>query len=83
MSNGVGEWVDSTLSQVIDAYPQYINYDLYVWDEEGDGQGPESYFLGLTSEVFNKFKTCNVFLTDEKEKQIWLETTAQELGLEK
>lgn len=80
MARGVGEWIETTLGQVISFYPQYENFDLYIWDDSSE-EG-ELYFLGRTSEVLNKYEHNNVFITDEQQRQIWLEGTAKEIGLD-
>ena len=82
MSNGISEWLDTSLSRVIYTCPQYISYDLYAYDEEGDGQGPENYFLGAVYQVFDEYKHRKVYRTSEREKKIWLESTSQELGID-
>lgn len=78
MSKGVGEWIETTLGQVISFYPQYIKYDLYAWDEKLK----EGYFLGEVEQTLETYEHKNVFLTDETNHQIWLEDNIQELGLE-
>lgn len=80
MANGVGEWIDSTLSQVIDSYPQYLNYDLYIWDNTVEEN--ELYFLGKVEQVYDQYEHNYVFLTDENEEQVWLEGTIKDFGLE-
>ena len=72
-----GEWVDTKLSQVIDAYPDYYNYDLYVWDS--DNIDSELYFLGAIPQVYNQYKDNYVFFTDEEQESVWLEGTVDDL----
>ena len=72
-----GEWVDTKLHEVIDSYPDYYNYDLYVWDSEE--QDSELYFLGAIPQVYKKYKDNYVFFSDENEHSIWLEGTVDDL----
>ncbi len=76
-----GEWIDTTLSQVIEAYPEYYNYDLFVWDS--NKKNAELYYLGNIPLIFEKYKNNYVFFTDEKDKSIWLEGTIDDLEVEK
>ena len=66
-----GEWIDTTLSQVINSYPEYYDYDLYI--QESYDMPDELYYLGKCNLVFEKYEKHNVFFTDEKYKQIILE----------
>ena len=71
------EWIDTTLYQVINTYPEYYNYDLFVWDKVK--KDAELYYLGAIPKVFELYKNNNVFFTDEDEKSIWLEGTVDDL----
>jgi hypothetical protein len=73
-----GEWIDTTLSQVITSYPEYYNYDLYI-RETDDVTCDELYYLGSCDLVFEKYEKCKVFFTDEKYQEIILEGCLDEL----
>lgn len=73
-----GEWVDTKLYQVIESYPEYFNYGLYVWDS--DEADSELFYLGEIPQVYEQYKDNYVFFTDEDEQCVWLEGTVDELG---
>lgn len=77
MSNGVGEWIETRLSQVIESYPEYKNYNLFVWDS--DQVDSELFDLGNLQDVYDQYKNCYVFLTDEDMESVWLEGTLEDL----
>lgn len=72
-----GEWVDTKLYQVIESYPEYYNYGLYVWDS--DEPDSELFYLGEIPQVYEQYKDNYVFFTDEDEECVWLEGTVDEL----
>lgn len=77
MSNGVGEWIETRLSQVIESYPEYKNYNLFIWDS--DQVDSELFDLGNLQDVYDQYKNCYVFLTDEDMESVWLEGTLEDL----
>ena len=72
-----GEWIETRLHEVIESYPDYYNYDLYVWDS--DQPDSELCWLGPIPQVYEQYKNNYVFFTDENEESVWLEGTVGEL----
>ena len=74
-----GEWVDAKLSEVIESYPEMMDWDLVIWDDCTDDA--ELYNIGSVKKFFEEYKDQYVSYTDADYEHVQLEGDMVSLGM--